>query len=262
MDELLQSVDFIRRRVSIIPRLALILGSGLGDFVDVLPDPTILDAESIPHYPRSTVVGHKGRLVFATFRTVPLVAFQGRNHFYESNDLRSVLFPLRVAHALGGKTVIITNAAGGVNRDFGPGDLMAITDQINLTSEGFPFSADRPSMQPVFQEELITRLDAIARKEMIPLRYGVYAGVKGPSYETAAEVEMVHRLGGDAVGMSTVLEAACAASLGMKVLGISCITNKATGINPHRLDHHEVTDVANKVRSDFTRLLIAFIETC
>ena len=262
--QLSESVAYIRSKAGIAPRLGLVLGSGLGDFAEKLSASTVVEASAIPHYPVSTVPGHLGRLVFAVHQTVPVLAFQGRIHFYESNSIRSLLYPLHVAHALGVRTIVITNAAGGINRAYVPGDLMVITGQINLTGRIVaPHSGNESARRGhIYHPGLIARLDEIAVRERIPLRHGVYAGVKGPSYETAAEVEMIHRLGGDAVGMSTVLETGFAVRLGMEVLGISCITNKATGINPEKLNHQEVTEVANKVKSEFTRLLTAFIETC
>lgn len=250
------SVRYIREHAPITPKIGLVLGSGLGDFADALPRSVSLSTVDIPHYPVSSVEGHKGRLVFAVHPGQPLLAFQGRIHFYESNDTYSVLYPIHVANGLGIRTLVITNAAGGINRAFNPGDLMLITDQINLTGLKIPrpYPSDRPAI-PVYSLELIERVSRLASENNISLKRGVYAGLKGPSYETASEIEMIHRLGGDAVGMSTVLEAALAVRFGMKVVGISCITNYATGIATLKLNHAEVTDVANRVKATFSNLI-------
>jgi purine-nucleoside phosphorylase len=256
-----KSIEFIRSNIHIQPRLALVLGSGLGDLAETFTGSTILDTRTIPHYPISTIEGHKGKLVFATYASLPLVAFQGRLHFYESNDLEAVLYPVRIAKALGVETLIVTNAAGGINPDYQPGDLMLLADQINLTGEEvFEKSDQRKVGNSIYDKSLIELIQTISRNKSIPLWVGIYGGVKGPSYETAAEVQMVGKLGGDAVGMSTVLETSLASALGMRVAGVSCITNKATGISPHKLSHDEVTVAANRAKKDFARLILGIIE--
>ena len=249
------SVRFLRSRLPAPPDIALVLGSGLGDFAESLPHRLIFPSGGIPSYPRSTVEGHKGQVVFASLSGRNLIAFQGRIHLYECNDLSMVLFPVVVAAELGAGTLIVTNAAGGINRQFSPGDLMLITDQIDLTFQATGIPGDRCGNRDLFDPALAEHASRLAGARGLPLRRGVYAAVKGPSYETAAEVEMIHRLGGDAVGMSTVKEVALAAVLGMRVLGISCITNKATGIGSSKLNHEEVTEVANRVKMDFAVLL-------
>ena len=253
-----ESVGYIRRQTPFHPQTAVILGSGLGDFADGLPDSTSIPTSSIPHYPIPTVPGHKGRLVFGSVGGHPIVALQGRIHFYESRDLNTVLYPIHVAFELGVRNLLITNAAGGVNRTFSPGDIMVITDQINLTLE-------RPSIPrgtrsaDLYDREFVKKALVEAERLGIPLMQGVYAGVKGPSYETAAEIDMIARLGGDAIGMSTVFEVLLANALQIKVLGFSCITNFATGITTQKLNHAEVTEVGNRVKSTFSRLLTAII---
>jgi purine-nucleoside phosphorylase len=207
------------------------------------------------------VEGHKGELVFCTIGRNRLLAFRGRVHYYESGNMQALLFPIRVAAALGTRTMIITNAAGGVNRTFVPGDLMLISDHLDLTGEAVPGTGPESTRTGVYDAGLVRATELIADQIGVRVVRGVYAGVKGPSYETAAEIEMIHRIGGDAVGMSTVLEASLAASLGIRVLGISCITNKATGTSNARLNHEEVTVVANQVREQFSRLLTKVIET-
>ncbi len=251
-----QAVAFLRKRVTSCPDLAIVLGSGLGGFADALQDPVTIPAHDIPHYPRSTVEGHKGELVWGRLGEKHVLAVRGRVHFYESGSLETVLFPIRTLAALGTKTLVITNAAGGVNRTFVPGDLMVISDQLNLTGMGLPAGAPRGRSTADYYVPALRKL-ALATAERLGIRVvtGSYAGVKGPSYETAAEVEMVHRLGGDAVGMSTVMETAMAVAHGMEVLGISCITNKATGTSSAKLDHAEVTEVANRVKENFALLL-------
>ncbi len=260
-NELNTAVEFIRARVPIVPKVALILGSGLGGLADALAGSIVIDTRSIPGYPVSTIEGHRGRLVFATHAAVPLLAFQGRLHFYESGDVETVLFPVMVANALGAQILIATNAAGGINPDYQAGDLMVLTDQINLTGEyGTEKMVAKNESKSVYDKELIHVVQEVSRAFSIPLWAGIYGGVKGPSYETAAEVQMVRKLGGDVVGMSTVLETAMASALGMRVAGISCITNKATGISANRLSHDEVTVAANRAKRDFERLVLGVLE--
>ncbi len=255
------AVEFIRGKTTIRPRVALILGSGLGDLADTFSDSVALDTRIIPGYPVGTIEGHRGRLVFAACASVPVVAFQGRLHFYESNSVEAVLFPVRVADSLGAKILIATNASGGINPEFQPGDLMVLTDQVNLTGETISEkTVSVNERKPIFDSELVSLIREVSRAKSIPLWGGVYGAVKGPSYETAAEVKMVRRLGGDVVGMSTVLETAMASALGMRVAGISCITNKATGISAERLSHDEVTVAASRAKHDFERLILGVIE--
>jgi purine-nucleoside phosphorylase len=249
------SVRFLRSKLSAPPDIALVLGSGLGDYAETLPHRLIFPSGGIPCYPRSTVSGHRGQIVFAELAGRKLIAFQGRIHLYECNDLSMVLFPIAVAAELGAGTLVVTNAAGGINRQFAPGDLMLITDQIDLTFHAPGIPGDRGGNRDMFDPGLTEHASRLAAVRGFPVRRGVYAAVEGPSYETAAEVEMIHRLGGDAVGMSTVKEVALASALGMRVLGISCITNKATGIGPSKLNHEEVTEMASRVKVNFANLL-------
>ncbi len=250
-----ESVRFLRSQLPAPPDIALVLGSGLGDYAESLPRSIIIPSAGIPSYPKSTVPGHKGQIVFAELAGRNLIVFQGRMHLYECNDLSRVLFPIAVAAELGAGTLIVTNAAGGINRQFAPGDLMLITDQIDLTFQAPGIPGDRRGNRDLYDHELTEHASRLASARGLSVQRGVYAAVKGPSYETAAEVEMIHRLGGDAVGMSTVKEVAFASALGMRVLGISCITNKATGIGSSKLDHEEVTEVAGRVKINFADLL-------
>ena len=254
------AVAVIREHAPFQPEIAVVLGSGLGGFTESLSCNAVIQTASIPGYPRSTVEGHRGELVFCTASGRRLLAFRGRVHFYESGDVNALLFPIRVAAALGARILIITNAAGGVNRTFVPGDLMLISDHIDLTGETCPEPGGSKTNGAPYDQQLVRIAENTANQIGVRVVRGVYAGVKGPSYETAAEIEMIHRIGGDAVGMSTVLEVALASSLGMRVLGISCITNKATGTSSAKLSHEEVTIVANQVREQFSRLLTHVIK--
>lgn len=256
-----ESVEYIREHAKLTPTIAIVLGSGLGDFADELPGRIVLSTSDIPHFPLSTVEGHKGQLVFALLGKKSILAFQGRTHFYESNSLDTVLYPIHLANQLGIKSLIVTNAAGGLNRTFRNGDLMILTDQINFTFARLLRHPVRESGSAnMYTPHLINKAERAAATNGIVVRKGVYFGLKGPSYETVSEVEMCARLGGDAVGMSTVFEASLASSLGMEVLGISCITNLATGISPTKLNHAEVTEVGNRVKQTFAKLVSSTIE--
>ncbi len=256
--KLKESVEFIRSKTKVKTTIGIVLGSGLGDFAESLTNKVIIPTDTIPHYPISTVVGHKGRLVFGKIGITNLLAFQGRVHFYETGDLNTILYPIRVAHQLGIKTLILTNAAGGINKQFKPADLMVIVDHINLTFENpirglniQPKQTNIPKYDPVLQDLLLE----VGTKNGIALEKGIYCCVKGPSYETIAEIQMIKNFGADAVGMSTVNEVILANALGMRVAGISCITNFAAGIKDLKLSHHEVTEVANLAKAKFSKLL-------
>lgn len=261
------SVDFIKRRAPFSPAVAVVLGSGLGGFAERLKQKQTISVDEIPYYPQPSVVGHCGKIIFGRIDSTPIVAFQGRVHLYESGSLQKVLYPIRIAHALRVHSLLVTNAAGGINKQFSPGDLMLITDQMNLTFESpllalkqsKPNYRPRDLHQPIYDRKYLDIIAEVARECRIPLKQGIYCGLKGPSYETAAEVEMVRRIGGDAVGMSTVNEVSFARALGMRVAGISCITNLATGIGTGTLSHDEVTEVANRVETRFERLLAAVL---
>lgn len=262
-----ETLAYLHRHIDQPPSIAIILGSGLGEFGNRLRDKIVVPTESIPHYPRLTVEGHRGKLIFGKIGNVQVLTFQGRIHFYESNDLAQVLFPIQVASGIGIKTLLVTNAAGGINRQFRPGDFMLITDQINLSFElpllpkQFQHKRNQHSRSQVYNSRIQGIIAAVAAEKSIPLRRGVYCGVKGPSYETAAEIEMIRKIGGDAVGMSTVNEVSLAKHLGMRVAGISCITNLATGMASVPLSHAEVTEVANKVKKRFEVLIREIIKT-
>ncbi|MGA9116557.1 MAG: purine-nucleoside phosphorylase [Bacteroidota bacterium] len=253
------SAAFLRSRVGSLRRTGIILGSGLGDFADGMDDITAFPVGDIPGYVPQTVPGHRGRLLFGKVGGRPVLAFQGRIHFYECGNLEQVLHPVHLAAAMGVSTLIITNAAGGIHPSLGPGDLMMIRDQINLTGERLPPGCGTPRGIGPYAENLWHLGSSTALSLGIPLADGIYAGVKGPSYETASEIRMLAFLGADAVGMSTVMEAALAASYGMEVAGISCITNMATGLSSRPLSHDEVTQVGQSVRGRFAAFLQALI---
>jgi purine-nucleoside phosphorylase len=250
------SVAYIRKQVHTKPKIGIVLGSGLGDFAERLTGGTAVETASIPNYPKLTVVGHSGKLVFGKFGRTGVCALQGRSHFYESGNLDMVLYPIRVLHQLGIRLLIVTNAAGGMNPAFAPGDLMLITDQLNLTFKS-PLDSREVKKRnlPLYDQGMASIIRKTAAGKSIPLKEGVYCGVLGPSYETAAEIRMASQIGADAIGMSTVNEVSYAVQAGMRVAGISCITNLSTGISAQKLDHSEVSETANRVKLLFADLL-------
>ncbi len=254
--------DSIAARVHVQPRIGIVLGSGLGAMAETLDDAAVIPYGDIPGWPISTVSGHSGRLVIGRSEGVALAVMQGRVHLYEGYAPWEVSFPTRVLALLGCKALLLTNAAGAVNSDFSPGDLMLITDHINLQgsnpcagpnlhSLGERFFDMSEAYDPEYIE--VARMAALGRGQH--LREGVYAAMLGPSFETPAEIRMLRALGADAVGMSTVPEAIAAAHAGLKVAGLSCITNMAAGILDQPLDHTEVMKVGERVRDDFIGLL-------
>ncbi|MCC6332825.1 MAG: purine-nucleoside phosphorylase [Myxococcales bacterium] len=260
--------NFIRSKApGFSPKLAIILGSGLGGFADTLQRPVSIDYRQLPDFPTSSVVGHAGRLVLGYRGQVPVVVMQGRVHFYEGYQPWQVAFPARVLCRLGIHHLTVTNAAGGINTGFAVGDLMAISDHLNLA--GFnPLigpNEDKlgprfPDMSHAYDPAFLAALERVAAEERIALRRGVYASLAGPSYETPAEIRMLRTLGADAVGMSTVPEVIVAAHMGVKVTGVSCITNLAAGISQQKLSHAEVAETADKVKDTFMRLIGRFLD--
>jgi purine-nucleoside phosphorylase len=244
------------------PDIALVLGSGLGGMADTFEQRIAIPYEDIPNFPVSTVEGHAGQLVFGTLHGRSVVAMQGRFHYYEGWSQEEVTFPIRVFALMGAKTLIVTNSSGGINPDFMPGDLMLINDHLNLTGQNplrghndTRFGPRFPDMTDAYNVDLRNQAMEIAQKVNVSLHTGVYSGLSGPTYETPAEIRMLRRLGGDAVGMSTVPEVIVANHSGMRVLGISCITNMAAGISAHKLNHEEVTTNAQLARAHFTTLV-------
>lgn len=256
-------VDFLSPRISVRPEIAIVLGSGLGAFADKIENPTSISYHDIPHFQPPSVDGHEGRIVFGSIGGVPVAVLQGRWHFYEGHSMNSIVIPTRALAGLGAHTLFLTNAAGGVNLNFKAGDLMIIEDHINmmgdnpLTGKESPLFGPRfPDMSEPYCKECIGALKAAGERLKIPLQKGVYIGLRGPTYETPAEVRMLRILGGDAVGMSTVPEAIAARHLGMRVAGISCITNMAAGIEEKTLDHAEVQESAGKAIEQLSSLIL------
>ena len=263
-----EAAAYIKERLPQSPGIGMILGSGLGVIADYIENPVYVNYNSIPGFPQTTVEGHKGRFVYGIYQGKPVIAMQGRFHYYEGKEIQEVVLPVRVLKELGVHTLIITNAAGGINTDFQPGDIMLITDHINLSGISPLRGKNDESLGPRFPDmsyayDLILRNKAIAEAERlnIPIKTGVYAMMQGPSFETPAEIKMLRVLGADAVGMSTVPEVIVAGHAKMKVLGISCITNMAAGILNQPLTHLEVMDTANRVKDKFVKLINAIIST-
>lgn len=261
------SINFIRSKVGdFVPEIGIILGSGLGDFADKF-DSISISYNDIPGFQKSSVEGHKGQLVFAEIEGKKVVMMQGRYHFYEGYSMQILTYPVKVMKKLGVKNLIVTNAAGAVNKEFVPGDLMMIKDHINflgtnpLIGENDSSLGTRfPDMSNIYNRELRSLVKTKAVELGLKLQEGIYVATTGPSYETPAEIRMYRVLGADAVGMSTVPEAIVANYCGMRVLGISCLTNYAAGVSEIPLDHNEVIETAERVKSDFQNLLLEIIK--
>ncbi|MCI8796149.1 MAG: purine-nucleoside phosphorylase [Dorea sp.] len=256
----------IREKVDFKPERALILGSGLGDYADEIKVTDTIAYTEIEGFPVSTVKGHKGRFVFGYVENTPVVIMQGRVHYYEGYQMSDVVLPTRLMGMMGAKKIILTNAAGGINDAYNPGDLMMITDHIatgvpspligpNIEELGTRF----PDMSEVYSERLRNVIRECAKQCKINIKEGVYVQFTGPNYETPAEVRMAKIWGGDAVGMSTACEAVAARHMGMEVCGISCITNMAAGLSKQQLDHKEVQETADRVAKSFKELVTKVI---
>jgi purine-nucleoside phosphorylase len=252
----------IRARINVEPRVALVLGSGLGGFADDFDEAAAIPYEDIPGFMRSTAQGHAGRLVVGKVDGVPVVAMQGRVHYYEGYSLEEVTFPIRAFKLLGIKTLILTNAAGGINVELQQGTLMVISDHLNLMgdnplrgSNDERFGPRFTDMSTVYSPELQAMVVDEAKAAGVEVRRGIYGALSGPSYETPAEIVLLRNLGADAVGMSTVPEAIVARHMGLEVLGISCITNMAAGVSDEPINHEEVMATGDRVRATFTELL-------
>ena len=256
----------VRAKTDFEPRVALILGSGLGDYADGIKAAEVIAYSEIEGFPTSTVAGHKGRFVFGHVGDVPVVIMQGRVHFYEGYPMSDVVLPARLMGLMGAGKLILTNAAGGVNFDYRPGDFMMITDHIttgvpspligaNVDELGVRF----PDMSEVYSVRMQNIIREKAHELGIPLREGVYVQLTGPAYETPAEIRMCRAWGGDAVGLSTACEAMAARHMGMEVCGISCITNLAAGMSDQPLDHKEVQETADRVAKQFKELITAIV---
>ena len=256
------AASFILARISARPTVGMVLGSGLGDFANTLEDPAVIPFSQIPNFPTPTVPGHSGALIFGRKQGKDVVVLQGRVHYYEGLSQQELTLPVRVLAAIGVRQLILTNACGGVNLAFRPGDLMLITDHINFSGSNpligpnlDSFGPRFPDCSDIYTSSLRSAIREKAAKNGISLREGVYAMYSGPNYETPAEIRMFRILGADVVGMSTVPEALVACQSGLQVVGISCITNMAAGVLPQKLSHAEVIEVADRVHDKFQNLL-------
>ena len=266
-EKLMKCFECVQQKITFKPEIALILGSGLGDYADTMEVVETLDYHDIEGFPVSTVPGHKGRFVFGYAGGVPIVAMQGRVHFYEGYKPQDVVLPIRLMKLMGAQVLFLTNAAGGINRSFNAGDFMLITDQISMSVPS-PLIGENidelgvrfPDMSEVYSRRLRKIIENSAVTAGVPLRRGVYIQTTGPQYETPAEIRAYERLGADAVGMSTAIEAIAARHAGMEICGISCISNLAAGISVNPLTHAEVQETADRVAPLFKKLVTQAIK--
>ena len=265
-DNIQESADFIKNKSNILPKIGLILGSGLGVLADEIQNAVKIKYNEIPNFPVSTVEGHAGQLVIGNLEGKQVIAMQGRFHYYEGYSQQEITFPVRVMKALGVDTMVVTNAAGGANTNFKPGDLMVIKDHINLSGNNplmgkndERFGPRFPDMSTAYKPKYVTLVKECAEELNMKIQEGVYAFFSGPTYETPAEVRMAQILGADAVGMSTAPEVIVASHSSMDVIGISCITNMAAGILNQPLDHEEVIETTQKVKTEFLNLVKAVV---
>ena len=261
------SAASLQKKITVKPKVGIILGSGLASFVDQVSEPVQVPYESVPNMMRSTVEGHPGQFVFGKIHSTPVAVMQGRLHAYEGYDFSKVIFPVRLMKLLGVEALIITNASGGLLDGMKPGDFMVLRDQINMTGSNplvgpnIPELGPRfPDMTEPFDRDLSDRLVALTAKNHGRVFEGVYMGVLGPSYETAAEIRYFKQIGGGAVGMSTVAEVFAARHMNMKVCGLSCITNLGTGLSKEKLSHDDVKTVAARVEKSFSKIISDLIK--
>ena len=261
LERIQETASFLKEKMHTRPETAIILGTGLGSLADEITDKYEIPYEHIPYFPVSTVEGHKGKLIFGKLGQKDIVAMQGRFHYYEGYTMQQVTFPVRVMRELGIKTLFVSNAAGGMNPDFGIGDLMIITDHINffpehpLHGKNIPYGPRFPDMSEAYDRELIRNADAIAAERGIRVQHGVYVGTQGPTFETPAEYRMYRILGGDAVGMSTVPEVIVANHCGIKVFGISVITDLGVEGKIVEVPHEEVQKAADAAQPKMTEIM-------
>ena len=262
MNKVLESSQYIQSKYKVKPKIGIVLGSGLGVYIDQIQNKTIILYKDIPHFKRTTVEGHDGRLILGDVHGVPVAALQGRMHSYEGHPMEDIVHPVRTLAALGIEMLFVTNASGGINADFHPGDLVSIVDHINLSGRNplvGPNIAELgprfPDMGQAYDPDLTDLLKQVAANHHVNLKSGVYCSVLGPTYETPAEIRMLRTIGADLVGMSTVPEVIAANHLGLKVAGVACVTNYAAGIKAEKLNHADVKKVAEKAMVGFATIL-------
>jgi purine-nucleoside phosphorylase len=262
LNKILESSQYIQSKFKLKPKIGIVLGSGLGIYVDQIQNKTIIPYQEIPHFKRTTVEGHEGRLILGEVHGIPVAALQGRMHPYEGYPMEEIVHPVRTLAALGIEMLFVTNASGGINADYHPGDLVAIEDHMNLSGRNplvGPNIAELgprfPDMSQAYDPELRELLKQVAKNHHVDLKSGVYCSMLGPTYETPAEIRMLRVLGADLVGMSTVSEVIAANHLGLKVAGVACVTNYAAGIKLEKLSHADVKKVAEKAMVGFATIL-------
>lgn len=266
-EKMKETENYIKERIQNIPKIAIILGSGLGSLALEMEDKVIIPYKDIPNFPISTVKGHKGELIFGKLENIPVIAMNGRFHYYEGYDLKMTTYPIRIFKLLGVETLILTNAAGGINETFKKGDLMIINDQLSFFAESVlrgpnmdEFGERFIDMSTTYNKEYIELLKESMLEVMHDYKEGIYAYMKGPTYETPAEIRALRTLGADAVGMSTVPEAVVAHHSSIKCVGISCITNMAAGMTNEKLNHDDVKETALKVEDNFKKVIKNFLK--
>ncbi len=265
-EKLLNCYESCKSKVDFVPKVALVLGSGLGDFADTIRQEAVLDYGDIEGFPQSTVEGHQGRFIFGYVKDVPVVCMQGRVHYYEGYPMNDVVLPVRLMKLMGANVLFLTNASGGINPAFHAGSLMLLKDHVSIFAPNPLIGANIeelgtrfPDMSHVYDEELQEIIRSTAKENDIELFEGIYAQLTGPSFESPAEIQLLHKLGVSAVGMSTVVEAIAANHMGMKICGVSCVSNLAAGMNSAPLTHEEVQEAANAVAPKFEKLLVESI---
>lgn len=265
-ERLLACKSVIRNKTDFVPEIAIVLGSGLGNYADKMKLVEEISYTEIDGFPVSTVAGHEGKFLFGYIAQKPVVMMKGRVHYYEGYEMEDVVLPIRLMKMLGAKTLILTNAAGGISPSFKPGDLMLIEDQITsfvpspLRGQNIECLGTRfPDMSKIYDPKLITIVEKVAEQQKLSLQHGVYLQTQGPNYESPAEIRMYASCGADAVGMSTACEAIAAKHMGMEIVGISCISNMAAGVLDQPLNHLEVQETANKIQHTFEQLITGII---
>lgn len=266
ISRLQETVSFLKAKTQLKPQVGIVLGSGLGAFVNEIQTEQVIPFRDIPHFMPTTIEGHQGNLILGHIGSTPIVALQGRNHFYEGHSMETVVFPTRALALLGIEIFILTNSAGGLGDGMQSGDFMIIEDHINLFGTNplmgpniKEFGPRFPDMSEAYDRKLIAKLEDVLLSNKIRYHKGIYGGLSGPTYETPAEVRYLKMIGCSAVGMSTVPESIAANHLGLRVCALSCITNLAAGLSKHKLTHEEVTQTAKRVERDFARLVKEFI---